>query len=114
MLKLFLNEVVVDDFQTVITETYSQEVAFVLLDLVPDVLVEEELAEDERTHGLHVQTLCLCQDLLICPIDGSALLLLLFKNKEVNNCGERFVLVKSNNWSLDCSTRHCLGGFPLI
>lgn len=51
--------------------------AFVLLDLVADVLIEEQLAEDERAHSLHIQTLCLRQDLLISPVDGSALLLLL-------------------------------------
>lgn len=56
---------------------YSQEVAFVLLDLVADVLVEEQLAEDEGAHGLHIQTLRLRQDLLIGSVDGSTLLLLL-------------------------------------
>lgn len=56
---------------------YPQEVAFVLLDLVADVLVEEQLAEDEGPHGLHVQTLRLRQDLLISCVDGSSLLLLL-------------------------------------
>lgn len=51
--------------------------AFVLLDLVADILVEEQLAEDEGAHGLHIQTLCLRQDLLISCVDGSTLLLLL-------------------------------------
>lgn len=62
--------------------TYSQEVAFVLLDLVADVLVEEQLAEDEGAHGLHIQTLRLRQDLLISCVDGSTLLLLLEMNGE--------------------------------
>lgn len=57
--------------------TYPQEVAFVLLDLVADVLVEEQLAEDEGAHGLHIQTLRLHQDILIGRIDGSRLLLML-------------------------------------
>lgn len=56
---------------------YPEEVALVLLDLIADVLVEEQLAEDEGAHGLHVQTLCLRQDVLVCPVDGPALLLLL-------------------------------------
>lgn len=56
---------------------YPEEVALVLLDLIADVLVEEQLAEDEGAHGLHIQTLCLRQDVLVCGIDGSALLLLL-------------------------------------
>lgn len=58
-------------------QTYSQEVAFVLLDLLTDVLIEEQLAENEGAHGLHVQTLRLCQDFLISAVDGSALLSLL-------------------------------------
>lgn len=58
-------------------DTHSQEVAFVLLDLVADVLVEEQLAEDEGAHGLHIQTLCLRQDLFISCVDGSILLLVL-------------------------------------
>lgn len=58
-------------------QTYSQEVAFVLLDLIPDVLIEEQLAENEGAHGLHVQTLRLCQDFLISAVDGPALLPLL-------------------------------------
>lgn len=61
--------------------TYSQEVAFVLLDLITDVLVEEQLAQDEGAHGLHIQTLCLRQDLLISPVDGSALFLMLEKKE---------------------------------
>lgn len=55
--------------------------AFVLLDLVADVLVEEQLAEDERAHGLHVQTLGLGQDLLLSAVDGAALLLLLRRGR---------------------------------
>lgn len=57
--------------------THPQEVAFVLLDLVADVLVEEQLAEDEGAHGLHIQTLRLRQDLLISSVDGSTLFLML-------------------------------------
>lgn len=60
--------------------THPQEVAFVLLDLVTDVLVEEQLAEDEGAHGLHIQTLRLRQDLLLSSVDGAALLLLLRSN----------------------------------
>lgn len=56
---------------------YPEEVALVLLDLIADVLVEEQLAEDEWAHGLHIQTFGLRQDVFVCPIDGSALLLLL-------------------------------------
>lgn len=56
---------------------YPEEVAFVLLDLIADVLVEEQLAEDEGAHGLHVQTLGLRQDVFVCAIDGPAILLLL-------------------------------------
>lgn len=58
-------------------QTYVQEVAFILLDLFPDVLVEEQLAQDEGAHGLHVQTLRLGQDLLHSTIDGRVLLPLL-------------------------------------
>lgn len=58
-------------------QTYTQEVAFVLLDLFTDVFIEEQLAENEGAHGLHVQTLRLCQDFLISTVDGSALLSLL-------------------------------------
>lgn len=61
--------------------TYSQEVAFVLLDLITNVLVEEQLAQDEGAHGLHIQTLCLRQDLLISPVDGPTLLLMLEKKE---------------------------------
>lgn len=57
--------------------THPQEVAFVLLDLVADVLIEEQLAEDEGAHGLHIQTLRLRQDLLISSVDGSTLFLML-------------------------------------
>lgn len=57
--------------------------ALVLLDLVADVLVEEQLAEDEGTHGLHIQTLCLCQDLLISRVDGSTFLLLLQIDRKI-------------------------------
>lgn len=64
------------------TGTYTQEVPFVLLDLVTDVLVEQQLTEDERAHGLHIQTLSLCQDLFISPIDGSTLLFLLQEKKK--------------------------------
>ena len=63
--------------------TYSQEMAFVLLDLVANILIEEQLAEDEGAHGLHIQTLRLRQDLLIGPVDGSALLLLLEEKKKI-------------------------------
>lgn len=56
---------------------YPEEVALVLLDLIADVLVEEQLAEDEGAHGLHVQALGLRQDVFVCGVDGSALLLLL-------------------------------------
>lgn len=58
-------------------QTYVQEVAFILLDLFPDVLVEEQLAQDEGAHGLHVQTLRLGQDLLHSTVDGRVLLPLL-------------------------------------
>lgn len=56
---------------------YPEEVALVLLDLIAHVLVEEQLAEDEGAHGLHVQTLCLRQDVFVCPVDCPALLLVL-------------------------------------
>lgn len=55
--------------------------AFVLLDLVANALAEEQLAEDEGAHGLHIQTLRLRQDLLISPVDGSTLLLMLEKKR---------------------------------
>lgn len=58
-------------------QTYAQKVAFILLDLVSDVLVEEQLTQDEGTHGLDVQTLRLCQDLLVGAVDGFVLLPLL-------------------------------------
>lgn len=51
--------------------------AFVLLDLVADVFVKQQLAEDEGAHGLHIQTLRFSQDLLVGSVDGSTLLLLL-------------------------------------
>lgn len=57
--------------------TYPEKVPLVLLDLIADVLVKEQLAEDEWAHGLHIQTLGLRQDVFICTVDGSALLLLL-------------------------------------
>lgn len=71
--------------------TYTQEVAFVLLDLITDVHVKEQLAEDEGAHGLHIQTLCLCQDLLVSSADGSALLLLL-----------QVEISKVRGWTLKC------------
>lgn len=58
-------------------QTYAQKVAFILLDLVSDVLVKEQLTQDEGAHGLNVQTLCLCQDLLVSTVDGFVLLPLL-------------------------------------
>lgn len=58
-------------------QTYAQEVAFILLDLVSDVLVEEQLTQDEGAHGLNVQALRLCQDLLVGTVDGFVLLPLL-------------------------------------
>lgn len=56
--------------------------ALVLLNLLADVLVEEQLAEDEGAHGLHVQALRLRQDLLIGSVDGSVLLPLLETEQE--------------------------------
>lgn len=67
--------------------------AFVLFDLVADVLVEEQLAQDEGAHGLHIQTLRLRQDLLISCVDGSTLLLLLeMESRKVRGwtCKSRF------------------------
>lgn len=61
--------------------TYSQEVPLVLLDVVADVFVKEQLAEDQGAHGLHIQTLRLRQDLLISRVDGSTLLLVLQRHK---------------------------------
>lgn len=57
--------------------TYSEEVTFVFFDLLTDVLVKQKLTEDQGAHGLHVQPLSLCQDVLISSINGSILLLLL-------------------------------------
>lgn len=57
--------------------THAEEVALVLLDLVADVLVEEQLAQDQGAHGLHVQPLSLGQDLLIGGVDRPLLFLLL-------------------------------------
>lgn len=51
--------------------------AFILLDLLSDVLVKEQLAQDEGAHGLNIQTLRLRQDLLVGTVDGSVLLPLL-------------------------------------
>lgn len=58
-------------------QTYTQKVAFILLDLFPDALVEEQLTQDEGAHGLDVQALRLSQDLLVGTVDGSVLLPLL-------------------------------------
>lgn len=51
--------------------------AFILPDLVSDALVKEQLTQDEGAHGLDVQTLRLCQDLLVGTVDGFVLLPLL-------------------------------------
>lgn len=69
---------------------YPEEVALVLLDLIADVLVEEQLAEDEGAHGLHIQTLGLRQDVFVCPVDGSALFLLLQMWQEGGECQQSF------------------------
>lgn len=57
--------------------TYTQKVAFILLDLVSDVLVKEQLTQDEGAHGLNIKTLRLCQDFLVGTVDGFVLLPLL-------------------------------------
>lgn len=57
--------------------TYTQEVTFVLLDLVTDVFIEQQFAQDERAHGLHIQALCLRQDLFISCVNRSAFLFVL-------------------------------------
>lgn len=62
--------------------TYTEEVALVLLDLLADVLVEEQLAEDEGAHGLHIQPLRLSQDLFVGRVYLSLLLLLLWSQRK--------------------------------
>lgn len=83
------------------TSPYPEEVALVLLDLIADVLVEEQLAEDEGAHGLHIQTLGLRQDVFVRPVDGSALLLLLQGGrKQVNVSSILASLEMKLQWSL--------------
>lgn len=74
--------------------TYPQEVAFVLLDLVTDVLVEEQLTEDEGAHGLHIQTLCLRQDILLSAVDGSTFFLLLQHERSYIHCSQKVAIFR--------------------
>ncbi|TNN66980.1 hypothetical protein EYF80_022753 [Liparis tanakae] len=78
----------------------QEEVALVLLDLVPDVLVEEQLAEDQRAHGRHIQTLRLRQDFLVGAVDGPVLLLVLRRRTRRSSLSVRFLA-----WSLISSMR---------
>lgn len=64
--------------------TYPEEVTLVLLDLFTDILIKEQLAQDQRTHGLHIKPFSLSQDLFICSVNRATVLLFLkSRNKKI-------------------------------